>query len=314
MKRTTIHISAALALLLAAAACTQDDAGTLPDGTQPLTLTAAIEGSADTRATVDNRWNGNETIALQVTDGDGTEWYDYTVDDKGNLSGEYYWTKPSPITVQGICPATAVESTTWSVEEDQSSDADYQSGDLLCSESKTVSFAQTPALTFYHQTAKVVVNIKQEGLPESISATTENISLTIGEGGILAMDGSFTIPTAADNDGRWLGTWRTGSTKGSIKPHLATAKPEGCFATYEALVIPQDVTAGTKLLIFTAEKDDTGYGPFYYMLQNDTEWKAGYKYTYNVTITLYGLQVSVDTGSMTWDNGAGGEGSVELPV
>ena len=41
---------------------------------------------------------------------------------------------------------------------------------------------------------------------------------------------------------------------------------------------------------FTAEKDDTGYGPFYYMLQKDTEWKAGYKYTYNVTITLYGLQ------------------------
>ena len=65
---------------------------------------------------------------------------------------------------------------------------------------------------------------------------------------------------------------------------------------------------------FTAEKDDTGYGPFYYMLQNDTEWKAGYKYTYNVTITLYGLQVSVDTDGMTWGDGADGEGSVELPV
>ena len=65
MKRYTIHTFSALALLLAATACTQDDAGTLPDGTQPLTLTAAIEGSADTRATVDNRWNGNETIALR---------------------------------------------------------------------------------------------------------------------------------------------------------------------------------------------------------------------------------------------------------
>ena len=50
------------------------------------------------------------------------------------------------------------------------------------------------------------------------------------------------------------------------------------------------------------------------MLQNDTEWKAGYKYTYNVTITLYGLQVSVDTGSMTWEEGTGGEGSVDLPI
>ena len=126
MKRYTLYTFPALALLLAAAACTQDDAGTLPDG----------------RATVDNRWNGNETIALQVTDGDGTEWYDYTVDDKGNLSGEYYWTKPSPITVQGICPATAVESTTWSVKSDQSSDADYQSGDLLFS--RETCFAVNP--------------------------------------------------------------------------------------------------------------------------------------------------------------------------
>ena len=74
------------------------------------------------------------------------------------------------------------------------------------------------------------------------------------------------------------------------------------------------LTADTKLLTFTAEKDDTGYGPFYYMLQKDTEWKAGYKYTYNVTITLYGLQVSVDTGSMTWGDGADGSGSVELPI
>ena len=227
---------------------------------------------------MDNRWNGNETIALQVTDGDGTEWYDYTVDDKGNLSGEYYWTKPSPITVQGLYPNIMVKNNdwTWSVEEDQSSDEAYQSGDLLCSESKAVSFAQTPALTFYHQTAKVVVNIKQEGLPTSIGATTDNISLTIGEGDILTMDGSFSLPTAADSDDRWLGTWASGSTKGSIKPHLATTPATGNFATYEALVIPQDMAAGTKLLTFTAEKDDTGYGPFYYMLQKDTEWKAGY--------------------------------------
>ena len=177
MKRYTIHTFSALALLLAATACTRDDEGTLSDSTQPLTLTAAIEGSADTRATVDNRWNGNETIALQVTDGDGTDWYDYMVDDKGNLSGDYYWTNPSSITVQGLYPNIMAESNdwTWGVEEDQSSDADYQSGDLLCSESKAVNFGQTPNLTFYHQTAKVVVNIKQEGLPTSIDATANNI-------------------------------------------------------------------------------------------------------------------------------------------
>ena len=201
MKRYTLYTFPALALLLAATACTQDDAGTLSDGTQPLTLTAAIEGSTDTRATDD-----------------------YTVDDKGNLSGEYYWTKPSPITVQGLYPNIMAGNNdrTWSVKSDQSRDADYQSGDLLCSESKTVSFAQTPALTFYHQTAKVVVNVSQEGLPESIGATPGDISLTIGEGDILALDGAFSLPKAADADGRWLGTWTPGTTKASppTKPSL----------------------------------------------------------------------------------------------
>ena len=76
MKRYTLYTFPALALLLAATACTQDDAGTLSDGTQPLTLTAAIEGITDTRATVDNQWNGNETIALQGTARSGmtTRW------------------------------------------------------------------------------------------------------------------------------------------------------------------------------------------------------------------------------------------------
>ena len=42
MKRTIIHISAALALLLGIAACTQDEAGFLPEGAEgtPIVFTA----------------------------------------------------------------------------------------------------------------------------------------------------------------------------------------------------------------------------------------------------------------------------------
>ena len=215
-----------------------------------------------------------------------------------------------PITVQGICPATAVESTTWSVKSDQSSDADYQSGDLLASELTNVNYGSTAHLTFRHQTAKVVVNVSREGLPDAIGATVQDISLGIGEDENILMDGTFTLPT--DDSG--YGTWTPGTTEGSITPHLSGTTASGCVATYEALVIPQTIRSGAWLLTFNATKDDASYGPFYYMLQNDTEWKAGYKYTYNVTITLYGLQVSVDTGSMTWGDGADGSGSVELPI
>ena len=157
---------------------------------------------------------------------------------------------------------------------------------------------------------KVVVNIKQEGLPTSIDATANDISLTIGEG--LALDGTFTLPTEADGNGRWLGIWTTGSTKGSIKPHLATTPETGNFASYEALVIPQDVTAGTRLLAFTAKKGTTVYGPFYYTLQKDAVWKPGHVYTCDITIFHYGLDVQVSE-SPKWNTGTGGEGSVALP-
>ena len=166
-----------LASVLGLAACTQDESGMLPDGTQPLALTASIEGGADTRATVDNTWSGDETMALQVNGGD---WYNYTAGTSGYFTGNYYWQSKDPITVQGICPATAVESTTWSVKSDQSSDADYQSGDLLASELTNVNYGSTAHLTFRHQTAKVVVNVSQEGLPDAIGATVQDISLGIG--------------------------------------------------------------------------------------------------------------------------------------
>ena len=87
-----------LASVLGLAACTQDESGMLPDGTQPLALTASIEGGADTRATVDNTWSGGETMALQVN---GRDWYNYTADASGNFTGNYYWQNKNSITVQG---------------------------------------------------------------------------------------------------------------------------------------------------------------------------------------------------------------------
>lgn len=200
-----------LASVLGLAACTQDESGMLPDGTQPLALTASIEGGTDTRATVDNTWSGGETMALQVNGGD---WYNYTAGASDYFTGNYYWQSKDPITVQGICPATAVESTTWSVKSDQSSDADYQSGDLLASELTNVNYGSTAHLTFRHQTAKVVVNVSREGLPDAIDATAQDISLGIGEDENILMDGTFTLPT--DDSG--YGTWTPAPQKAASRP------------------------------------------------------------------------------------------------
>ena len=71
MKRTTIHISAAIALLLGLAACTQDEAGFLPEGAEgtPIVFTAtglkpAATAIASTRAPVDGNWEGVQSVAV----------------------------------------------------------------------------------------------------------------------------------------------------------------------------------------------------------------------------------------------------------
>ena len=76
MKRTTIHISAALALLLGLAACTQDEAGFLPEGAEGTSivftatgLNPASSAIAGTRAPVDGNWEGVQSVAVLM---DGT--------------------------------------------------------------------------------------------------------------------------------------------------------------------------------------------------------------------------------------------------
>ena len=115
MKRTTIHISAALALLLALAACTQDEAGFLPEGAEgtPIVFTAtglnpAATATAGTRAPVDGNWEGVQSVAVLM---DGTvKAYNVTPSTSDHTGATltstdpHYWTNHDNITVTAWCP------------------------------------------------------------------------------------------------------------------------------------------------------------------------------------------------------------------
>lgn len=197
------HIAYSLLAASLLAACTQDEQPSLQG--EMLTFTASIEGGL-TRATVDNTWSGGETVALQINAGG---WLDYTADAYGNLTGnDYYWQNTDPVTVQGICPATAAGSTTWSVESDQSSYRNYQSGDLLATGVTTVNYGNAANLTFRHQTAKLVVNIVDGPIvPDNPEVTVGNNNLTL--------TGTFTKPSSGSS----FGTWTPGAQTGSITPY-----------------------------------------------------------------------------------------------
>ena len=269
MKRTTIHISAALALLLGLAACTQDEAGFLPEGAEgtPIVFTAtglnpAATATAGTRAPVDGNWEGVQSVAVLM---DGTvKAYDVTPTTADPTSATltstdpYYWTNHNDITVTAWWPYTAGETTppAVKVKANQSAQKDFEGSDLIVANGQKVTYG-SPTLRFTHRTARVTVVLTDytEGLA--------SVQLT----GLSTENGNPDKITPYD--------------KGSN--------------TYTAIVAPQSVAAGTTFITCTFTNGKT----FVYKMKNATDWQAGGEYTYTVS-----LAAAKDLGYTIESNGS----------
>ena len=249
MKRTTIYTFAALALLLAATACTQDDAGMLPEASEgtPMTFTATgLTPATATRATVDGNWEGVTTVAIQI----GNEVKAYRVTPSADnltvtLSSDdpHYWTGGSSVTVSAWCPYTEGETSIPAVvvQADQSGDGYAKSDHIGVAEQQLDYDGGTPTLAFTHRTARIVVTVSG-GTSAVSSVRLTNLSTDPNE--IIAHD--------------------AGS------------------GTYEALVAPQSVTAGTAFITITTADGKT----YVYRMQQDADWDAGAEYEYGISIPV----------------------------
>ena len=254
MKRTTIHIFAALALLLGLAACTQNETGFLQEGAEgtPIVFTAtglnpAATAIANTRSTVDGDWEGVQSVAVLM---DGTvKAYDVTPTTADPTSATltstdpYYWTNHNDITVTAWWPYTAGETTppAVKVKADQTAQKDFEGSDLIVADGQTVTYG-SPTLRFTHRTARVTVVLTDytEGLA--------SVQLT-------------GLSTEGDN------------------PAVITPYDKGSN-TYIAIVAPQSVAAGTTFITCTFTNGKT----FVYKMKNAADWQAGGEYTYTVSL------------------------------
>ena len=287
MKRATIHTSAAIALLLGLAACTQDelaDDNRLPEGEYPVVIRAtglSVEATPlaapSTRATVDGDWQGVTSVALKT--GDAVKEYTVTASTdfkSATLSREndpYYWTSRDPITISAWWPfdnADITQMPAVKVAEDQSQLADFQNSDFISAENQTVKF-DDPTLEFTHRTARVTIELKPgTGFTSVAGATVSLVSLSADNGN----------PTA-------------------IKTYNASGN------TYEALTAPQTVAAGKPFV-----KVKLGGGTFYFRPQNNVVLEAGSRYKYTVKVNTTGLTLEGCTiGS--WVDGGGESGAAE---
>ena len=264
MKRTTIHIFAAIALLLGLAACTQDEAGFLSEGAEgtPIVFTAtglnpAATATAGTRAPVDGNWEGVQSVAVLM---DGTvKAYDVTPTNATLTSTDpHYWTNHKDITVTAWWPYTAGETSppAVKVKANQSARKDFEGSDLIVADGQTVTYG-SPTLRFTHRTARVTI-VLTDYTEESMGVQLTGLST---EGG----NPAEIIPY----------------DKGSN--------------TYTALVAPQSVAAGTAFITCTFTNGKT----FVYKMKNATDWQAGGEYTYTVS-----LAAAKDLGYTIESNGS----------
>ena len=269
MKRTIIHTSAAIALLLGIAACTQDEAGFLQEGAEgtPIVFTAtglnpAATAIANTRSTVDGDWEGVQSVAVLM---DGTvKAYDVTLTTADPASATltstdpHYWTNRKDITVTAWWPYTAGETTPSAVKvkANQSARKDFEGSDLIVADGQTVTYG-SPTLRFTHRTARVTI-VLTDYTEESMGVQLTGLST---EGG----NPAEIIPY----------------DKGSN--------------TYTALVAPQSVAAGTAFITCTFTNGKT----FVYKMKNATDWQAGGEYTYTVSLAAAKGYIIEDDGSYT---------------
>ena len=243
---------AALALLLGA--CTQDEAGFLPEGAEgtPIVFTATglnpvATATVGTRAPADGNWEGVQSVAVLM---DGTvKAYDVTLTTADPTSATltstdpHYWTNRKDITVTAWWPYTAGETTPSAVKvkANQNTRKDFEGSDLIVADGQTVTYG-SPTLRFTHRTARVTIVLTDytEGLA--------SVQLT-------------GLSTEGDN------------------PDIIVPYDKGSN-TYTAIVAPQSVAAGTAFITCTFTNGKT----FVYKMKNATDWQAGGEYTYIVSL------------------------------
>ena len=265
--KTRFFALAALAFLLGA--CTQDEAGFLPEGAEgtPIVFTVtglnpAATATAGTRAPADGNWTGVQSVAVMM---DGmVKTYNVTPSTADPTSATltstdpYYWTNHNDITVTAWWPYTAGETTppAVKVKANQSAQKDFEGSDLIVANGQNVTYG-SPTLRFTHRTARVTIVLTDytEGLA--------SVQLT-------------GLSTEGDN------------------PDIIVPYDKGSN-TYIAIVAPQNVAAGTTFITCTFTNGKT----FVYKMKNATDWQAGGEYTYTVS-----LAAAKDLGYTIESNGS----------
>ena len=326
MKAT--KIISACAVLVALASCSNDHVISQPGAEDtPIRIQANV-GAVTTKAGAglydqNNNFENGAKINVYIFENGGTTYtygssglLEYTADGNGNLDvkdtggssvPQYFPANGHGIDVYGIYPTSVKEKNStqdFSVNTDQSEDADYKASDLMyagCQSNKKKE--DNIQLAFQHKLAKVIVILKQgDGLKDGDLNNAEvKITNTYVKCSIAKVDktkfGPITASTeAVDKKAITVGNWSTASNNESNG--------------IAAIVVPQTVSKGTQLF----EVKLSNNAVYKYTRPSDASDDVVFTqenvHTYTLTLTTSGI--SVTSSIKDWTTGTGGSGEATL--
>ena len=324
-----------MAVLLACvgfASCSQDDLAekdtSLPAGKYPLELTASIGeaiAAPATRGTAHGTWpyKGSLKIVSIDQDEDKINWnlvnenYYYSVSADGTVelhNTERYWKKSDErLHIFAGARILGMEGVRWSVRPDQSNEADLNASDYLTAYGILNFHEKEHTLEFRHLTSKITVNHKQSDYlkaqdPDSVKVTlnTKKEQWYI-EGSFKGEPKEIWLEAAAEEEEEEL------EQTEEITPYKNPNQTDaGIYATYEAVLIPQQITGTDKTI-----QVKVGDAIYNYEIKCDNgKFSGGENWIYNLTVKENKLDVSIDytENIIGWgENDKTGSGEVELP-
>lgn len=279
-------------ILLSACSTQEADELLFSNGEQPLTLNSVVDNPATTRQTTSNSFDSSAEVAVSI----GGVVKCYQADAGGVLTAKtgvdpFYWTSTSESKqIKAWYPynnGTSISSFT--VQSNQNSEINFNKSDLIYAPPTDRSYAnRTSALTFYHQTCLVEIKVMFNSV---IPSKTQIASVSVGEGNV-ALTGTYAAPTVSTQK---VGTWTpNAASNGTITP-FDIDDGGVTYAFYNVLLIPQDMTNKTFIVITLTNGKKLRYTP----QGSEALLQGGKRYVYSLTPTYGSLEVSA-SGATAW--------------